>query len=301
MIPQSSKIQEIKKTIKDRFIYYLLTIVFSAIFSTLIFKPINSFFYPDDYGLVYSISPSTRHIENKLYSTCFLCDEVKDTLYSDLCLYNKGNNYFDFSRILNGQQLTFEAESVTFVEIIDVYKTREDLSINIRIDSTKGKLIFDLLGKEAFERLDGVYVKLKYISARQPNWAFRGRIIGFPDGIPSISHYSILSKKQIKSRIIFSFLLIIMGTFILVAALFVVKHEIVIKIMYIFGGSLGIIMAIWFITMNDGINKMRPDFFDNQEIIIPSMYYECPDDGVYKMKVKKQLELKNKAICEEKN
>ncbi|MCJ8288452.1 MAG: hypothetical protein HRT58_00355 [Crocinitomicaceae bacterium] len=110
---------------------------------------------------------------------------VNDKLFEDkIAIFNDGDVLIDNTDFVNTNHVTISKNGAE-INKVKVWKTnREDLKINIFIDSIKSSVFhLRLIYNEVFEKDDVVILSVIYSKGKSNEWNVKSRVKGIPQGV----------------------------------------------------------------------------------------------------------------------
>lgn len=208
-------VTEAQKTIITRFSYFILGLIF-----TFGLNEIKSFYSYKGVVPTFSITPSELKLEGNKYTKCYTCPDSLYKLHKELVIFNRGQDYLDFDRILNDRRLVFQFQGeIKNLTIEKVEKSRSNISIKAGVN--QNSLTVDFIGDEALEEMEGIKLYLSYFGEPNLTYALENRIKGIPKGFEYLSYGHFKSHDLWKSYGYLVYMLI----FLLVIALLVYQYD----------------------------------------------------------------------------
>jgi len=287
--------ENLKIKIKDFFKVETPIYFYSALLGLLVVTLMQPFNYKGDI-LSYTITNPKRLIDST-FTGCYMCNDSIEELYIDFVLFNKGNGYLDFSRILNEGIIQISAsDSITNFEILNFIKTRKELPIEtVPIKNGVG---LKFVGDEALEKLDGILLSIKYLGKPKTSWKVNSRVKGYVNGIKEIKPQMLLDQEILNPSLYLTILLFFMGLVLFTIYRITNKEEIFNRNLYLFGGILAIVASSYWVLKDDIFMHRKPKIMDNKAIVKQTKYYpKCLRDNFILNDIKNRIEKKGGNIC----
>lgn len=170
------------EVITERFVYFVL----GSIIFLFIFNRFESFYSYNGVILNYATSTS-KLIDKELYNKNTLHNDSLYRFKKELVIFNAGDEYLDFNRILNDRKVKFTFDGkVEKLKIKDINISRSNLDSLIDIQIHRNSVTLQFLGDEALETKDGMQIFLSYYGEENITISQENRIKGIPNGFKKV-------------------------------------------------------------------------------------------------------------------
>jgi len=184
--------ERIRKTLKEKCTLEVITerllyFALGSIIFSFIFNGCQSFYSYNGVILNYATSNS-KLIDKELYDKNTLHNDSLYRFEKELVIFNAGDEYLDFSRILNDRKIkfTFNSKVENFkIEDINTSRSNLDSLIHIQIED-KNSVTLQFLGDEALETMDGIQIFLSYYGEENITISQENRIKGISNGLKKV-------------------------------------------------------------------------------------------------------------------